>query len=145
MRNAIPAAACLNAGAFLCLCAALCASEQAKEGPGERWFGASPGDFSRAQELSGLPLKVKARFVRVLDPGAGRGKAARRSVAFLVEAEGGRIVCAIRRAAKDAELLREMTHATPVVVRGTVDAKGRRFLARSIVQGWGRSQLEGEP
>jgi len=137
MRSAIPIAACL--------CAALCADARQGAQPAERWFGSSAGDLDRAGKLSGRPLKIKARFVTLLPPSARKSRSARRAISFVVEAEGGRIACAIRPDAQGAALLRKMKHATPVVVRGTMDARRRLFLARSVVQGWGRSQLGEEP
>jgi hypothetical protein len=133
-----------RAAAWLCACAALCAGEPAKTAPKARWFGASREDFARAKEFAGLPLKIKARFVRALESPKRGGKTPGRTVMFLVEAEGGRIACSMRRDAKDAELLRDMKHATPLVVHGAVDAKKRVFLVRGIAQGWGKTQLEAE-
>jgi len=135
-----------RAAMCLCLwaCAGACAGEPAKTPPKARWFGASHEDFARAKELTGLPLKIKARFVKVIESPKQGGKALSSTVMFLVEAEGGKIACSMRRNAKDAEVLRDMKHATPLVVHGTVDAKKRVFLARSIAQGWGKSQIEGD-
>lgn len=133
--------AMVRAAACLCLCAGVCAGEPAKPAP--RWFGASRADFRRARELNGLPLKIKARFVRMLESVKWGVHAPDETVLFLVEAEGGRIACSLRSDGKNAALLREMKHATPLVVRGTVDAKRRVFVVRSIDQGWGKSQLEG--
>lgn len=135
-----------RAAVCLCLwaCAGVCAGEPAKAAPKARWFGASHEDFARAKELTGLPLKIKARFVKALDPPKRGGKTPGGTVMFLVEAEGGKIACSMRRDAKDAELLRDMKHATPLVVHGAVDAKNRVFLVRSIAQGWGKSRLEGD-
>jgi hypothetical protein len=134
--------------AAVCLCAWACAGvfagEPAKTAPKARWFGASREDFARAKEFTGLPLKIKARFVKVLESPKRDGKAPGLTVMFLVEAEGGKIACSMRRDAKDAELLRDMKHATPLVVHGAVDAKKRVFFVRSIAQGWGKSRLEGD-
>lgn len=132
----------LRAAVCLCLCAAAHAGGGASPAP--RWFGASRADFARARELEGLPLKIKARFVRLLGSPGRTGKAPGGAFLFLVEAEGGRIACSARGDAGVAELLREMKHATPLVVRGTVDAGKRVFLVRTISQGWGKSQLEGD-
>jgi len=137
MRSAIPIAACL--------CAALCADARQGAQPAEEWFGARSGDFDRAGRLSGRPLKMKARFVTLLPPSARKSRSARRAISFVVEAEGGRIACAIRPDTQGAALLRGMKHATPVVVRGTTDSARRLFLARDVVQGWGKRQLGEEP
>ena len=88
MRSAIPVLAFL--------CAALCADARQGAQPAEEWFGARSGDFDRAGRLSGRPLKMKARFVTLLPPPARSRRAARRALSFVVEAEGGRIACAIR-------------------------------------------------
>ncbi len=132
--------------AILCLWACAAARQAAPAGAetgGARWFGERREDFARAAELSGAPLKIKARFVKTFAPGTRGAAGARRETLFLVEAAGGMIACAIPRGAADAALLGGMKYATPIVISGTVDAKRRVFLARAVLQGWGRRQLDG--
>jgi hypothetical protein len=109
---------------------------------GVRWFGSSEEDFAHAAKLAGVPLRVKARFVRCLDP-ATSGKADRARLRFLVEAAGGELRCEMNGRGDEADLVRDMKRCTPVVMEGSLNAKGKVFTVKRIVQGWGTSQLEG--
>jgi len=125
---------------------ALC--ERLREGDGEvaRWFGVSATDMAAAHRFAGRPLRVKARFVR--EPTDGEGVAAQqgmtsgRARSFLVVAEGGEIWCEMSAQATCGAVANEMKRGTPVVIHGTLDARRNVFLADTIVQGWGRDQME---
>jgi hypothetical protein len=127
---------------------ALCERVHSGDAPVERWFGASADDFAAAGRFAGSPLKVKARFVKILAD--GDGVAAQGGVVpsggrltFLVAAAGGEIVCDMSARAKCSAVVREMKRATPVVLHGTLDARRNVFLVDAIVQGWERDQMEG--
>lgn len=136
MKRAIPLIA------SLILCPASRGAEPAPAPAPERWFGASRADLARMRQFAGLPLKMKARFIRVVGSPEG-GARARRTVEFAVAAEGGEVFCSLRRGARGAELLEGMQRGTPLVLRGRVDPKRGVFAARSIAQGWGKAQLAG--
>jgi hypothetical protein len=127
---------------------ALCERVHSGDAPVERWFGASAADFAAAGRFAGSPLKVKARFVKILADGEGvaaqgEGMSSGGTLSFLVAAAGGEIVCDMSARVKCGAVIHEMKRATPLVIHGTLDARRNAFLVDTIVQGWGRDQMEG--
>ena len=127
---------------------ALCERVHSGDAPVERWFGASAADFAAAGRFAGSPLRVKARFVKILAGGEGvavqqQGIAPGGTLTFLVAAAGGEIRCEVSDQAKCGAIVREMKRATPLVIHGALDARRNAFLVDTIVQGWGRDQMEG--
>jgi hypothetical protein len=121
----------------------LCERAQIGAGAAARWFGGTAAELA-SESVAGGPLKIRARFVRKLtDKGAlrRRGKSSGGGLSFLVVAEGGEVRCEMGDKARGADALRGMKRATPVVIRGTLDARRNVFMVDSIVQGWGRDQL----
>jgi hypothetical protein len=126
---------------------ALCERVRARGTAAERWFGVSAADFAGACRFAGSPLRVKARFVRKLTDGAGvaahrQGMPSGGTLTFLVAAAGGEIVCEMSAQANCGAIVREMKRATPVMIHGALDARRNVFLVDTIVQGWGRDQME---
>jgi len=126
---------------------ALCERVRAGGTAVERWFGGSAADLAGAGRFAGSPLRVKARFVRELNDGEGaaaqrQGMPSGGTLTFLVAAAGGEIVCEMSAQANCGAIVREMKRATPVMIHGTLDARRNVFLVDTIVQGWGRDQME---
>ena len=133
------------AAAVAALLAAPLAAERGGRGADIRWFGLAPGDFDRAAEFSGRPLRVKARFVRKLDRKEKewrmRGPARPGAARFIVVTAAGEIVCEIAPASPGARLIGAMKRATPLVLAGRLDPRNYVFRVGELRQGWGRAQL----